>query len=117
VIEDDAPSRHGLQLLLQGWGHRVIAAAGAAEMLELTAAMPGKPSLIISDYRLREHETGIEAIDRLHEEYNDDAIPALLVSGDTDPQRLIEVAARGWPLLHKPVDPALLRAAMAQLLA
>jgi signal transduction histidine kinase/CheY-like chemotaxis protein len=117
VIEDDAPSRHGLQLLLQGWGHRVIAAAGAAGMLELTAAMPGKPSLIISDYRLREHETGIEAIDRLHEEYNDDAIPALLVSGDTDPQRLIEVAARGWPLLHKPVDPALLRAAMAQLLA
>ncbi|MGJ7502426.1 ATP-binding response regulator [Variovorax sp. ZT5P49] len=117
VIEDDAPSRHGLQLLLQGWGHRVVAAAGVAEMLELTAVMPGKPSLIVSDYRLREHETGIEAIDRLHEEYNDDAIPALLVSGDTDPQRLIEVAARGWPLLHKPVDPALLRAAMAQLLA
>lgn len=117
VIEDDAPSRHGLQLLLEGWGHRVAAAAGVAEMLELIATVPGKPRLIVSDYRLREHETGIEAIDRLHEEYNDDAIPALLVSGDTDPQRLIEVAARGWPLLHKPVDPALLRSTIAQLLA
>ncbi|MGJ7530163.1 ATP-binding response regulator [Variovorax sp. GB1P17] len=117
VIEDDAPSRYGLQLLLQGWGHRVVAAAGAAEMLELIEAVPGKPSLIVSDYRLRDHQTGIQAIDRLHEEYNDDTIPALLVSGDTDPQRLIEVAARGWPLLHKPVDPTQLRTAIAQLLA
>jgi len=40
-----------------------------------------------------------------------------LVSGDTDPQRLIEVAQRGLPLLHKPVDPAHLRSTIARLLA
>ena len=117
VIEDDAPSRLGLKLLLEDWGHQVTAAAGPDELLELAAAVPGKPCLILSDYRLREHQTGIEAIDRIREEYNDDAIPALLVSGDTDPQRLIEVAQRELPLLHKPVDPAHLQSAIARLLA
>ena len=46
---------------------------------------PERPALIISDYRLREHETGIHVIERLREEYSDPPIPALLVSGDTDP--------------------------------
>lgn len=104
VIDDDAQNREGLQLLLESWGHRVVAAAGGAEMVERIADVPGKPRLIVSDYRLREHETGIQAIDRLHEEYNDEAIPALLVSGDTDPARLIEAAARSIPVLHKPVE-------------
>jgi len=116
VVDDDAPSRQGLQLLLEGWGLRVLAAVGADELLEAAAAVSGKPELIVSDYRLREHQTGIDAIDRVREEYNDDAIPALLVSGDTDPQRLIEVAQRDLPLLHKPVDPAQLKAAVTRLL-
>jgi len=117
VIEDDAASRLGLQLLLEGWGHRVVAAAGPDELIERAAGVQGKPDLIVSDYRLRAHHNGIEAIERVREEYNDDAIAALLVSGDTDPQRLIEVAQRGLPLLHKPVDPAHLEAAIARLLA
>lgn len=109
VIDDDAQNREGLRLLLESWGHRVIAAAGPDELVEQIAEVPGKPGLIVSDYRLRDHETGIEAIDRLHEEYNDSAIPALLVSGDTDPARLIEAAARSIPILHKPVEVDALR--------
>jgi signal transduction histidine kinase/CheY-like chemotaxis protein len=117
VIDDDAQNREGLQLLLESWGHRVIAAAGPAELVERIADVPGKPGLIVSDYRLREHETGIEAIDRMHEEYNDAAIPALLVSGDTDPARLIEAAARSIPILHKPVEVDALRNWVDKLLA
>lgn len=116
VVDDDAQNREGLQLLLESWGHRVVAAAGVAQLIELIAEVPGKPNLIVSDYRLREHETGIEAIDRVHEEYNDDAIPALLVSGDTDPARLIEAAARSLPVLHKPVEVEALRAWVEKLL-
>jgi len=117
VIDDDAQNREGLKLLLESWGHRVIAAPGTAELVELTADVPGKPGLIVSDYRLREHETGVEAIDRLHEEYNDATIPALLVSGDTDPARLIEAAARAIPILHKPVEVEALRDWVDKLLA
>ena len=117
VVEDDGFSRHGLQQLLESWGYRVLAAGSADELLCLTGAETERPALVISDYRLREHATGIEAIERVREEYNDDGIAALLVSGDTDPGRLAEVAARGWPLLHKPVDPDKLRAAIGQLTA
>lgn len=116
VVDDDAQNREGLQLLLESWGHRVVAAAGVAELVALIADVPGKPNLIVSDYRLREHENGIEAIDRVHEEYNDDAIPALLVSGDTDPARLIEAAARSIPVLHKPVEVDALRTWVEKLL-
>ncbi|WP_185545875.1 hybrid sensor histidine kinase/response regulator [Variovorax sp. KBW07] len=116
MVEDDAESRHGLQLLLESWGHRVVAAESGAQLLKEVTHRPGKPALVISDYRLREGETGVDVIDRVHEEYNDDGIPALLVSGDTDPQRLSEVAARGWQMLHKPVAPAQLRAAINRLL-
>lgn len=117
VAEDDGESRLGLQLLLESWGLRVIAAEGGDELLALAARQPGKPALIVSDYRLRAGETGIDVVDRLHEEYNDDAIPALIVSGDTDPRRLSDVAARGWQMLHKPVDPAQLQATVSQLIA
>lgn len=116
VVDDDAQNREGLQLLLESWGHRVVAAAGVDELVALIADVPGKPNLIVSDYRLREHETGIEAIDRVHEEYNDDGIPALLVSGDTDPARLIEAAARSIPVLHKPVEVDALRSWVEKLL-
>ena len=116
VIEDDVQSRLGLQLL-EGWGYRVLAAGSVEELLLQTAQDMDRVSLIISDYRLREHQTGIDAIKRLHEEYNDEAIPALLVSGDTDPQRLAEVAEHGWPMQNKPVDPDRLRSTIARLLA
>ena len=75
-----------------------------------------RPALIVSDYRLREHETGIHVIERLREEYNDPDLPALLVSGDTDPARLAEAAARGIPLLHKPVQVLALRERVTALL-
>lgn len=68
-----------------------------AQLLELIAAVPEKPHLIVTDDRPGKHETGIKAIHRLHEEYNGDTIPALLVGGDVDPQWLVEVAVRGWP--------------------
>ena len=44
-------------------------------------------------------------------------IPAMLISGDTDPSRLIEASARAWPLLHKPVDSVHLRHVITELLA
>ncbi|WP_191623280.1 ATP-binding response regulator [Pandoraea fibrosis] len=109
VIEDDTENLNGLCLLLNAWGYRTVAGSSGDEIVRAAAAADIKPALIVSDFRLREHETGIDVIDRLHEEFADDTIPAILVSGDTDPQRLVEASARDWPLLHKPVDAELLR--------
>ena len=73
------------------------------------------PDLIISDYRLADGKTGIEAIERLRSEFAS-PVPAFLISGDIDPERLREAHERGYHLLHKPVDPMVLRAMCNQLL-
>lgn len=117
VIEDDADNLNGLRLLLEAWGYRVLSGSSGDEILRAATDSPERPALILSDFRLRDHETGIDAIDRLHEEYADETIPAILISGDTDPRRLTEASARGWPLLHKPVDAASLKQTIEELLA
>jgi len=110
VIEDDAENREGLRLLFQSWDYRHRIVADVADLLEDPAAAREKPDLIISDYRLRDHQTGLDAIERLHRHYDDDWIAAMLVTGDTDPRLLAQAAAHGWPLLHKPLAAEQLKA-------
>jgi len=116
LVDDDAQNLAGLSMLFESWGCRVIAATSGNALFERVLPLAERPALIVSDYRLREHETGIHVIERLREEYNDPDLPALLVSGDTDPARLAEAAARGVPLLHKPVQVQALRDRVAALL-
>lgn len=114
VVDDELPIREGMATLLGGWGHEVIAAASGDEAMRLLASHPRRPDLIICDYRLRNGENGIAVIEALQGEYNH-AIPALLVTGDTAPDRLAEAHASGLLLLHKPVSNSKLRAAIANL--
>ena len=78
------------------------------------AACPAKPALILCDYRLRGGESGLAVADRIRAEYND-TIPAILVTGDTAPDRLAEAEASGLLLMHKPVSNGKLRAAIVNL--
>lgn len=116
VIDDEAAIREAMATLLQGWGYAVISAGSGDEMLDKLASHPACPDLIISDYRLRGEETGVQAIARLQSEYNE-AIPGLLVTGDTAKDRLTEAQASGLVLLHKPVPNGKLRAAIVHLMA
>lgn len=63
------------------------------------------PELVLSDLRLRNDETGIEANDNLREMFGD-AIPDILITGDTDPERIKRVKQAGYEVLQKPVRPA-----------
>ena len=44
-------------------------------------------------------------------------IPAILITGDTSPERMREAYTSGYPLIHKPVRPATLRVAVNQQLS
>jgi len=114
-VDDEAAIQKAMDSLLSSWGHEVIAAGSCDEMLGRLAACPTRPDLIICDYRLRDGENGIDAIARLQSEYNDD-IPAILITGDTAPDRLKEAQASGLLLLHKPVANSKLRAAIGNLM-
>ncbi|MDM0074876.1 hybrid sensor histidine kinase/response regulator [Variovorax sp. J2P1-59] len=102
VIDDDEAVRAGMRQLLSAWGCVCDVADSIEEAQALARAHP--PGLVISDYRLRELRTGAEAIAALRAEFGEN-LPALLITGDTAPQRLREARATGVPLLHKPVSP------------
>jgi signal transduction histidine kinase len=101
VIDDDEIVREGMLHLLQAWGCQ----CDSAESIEdaLAAVKLNVPDMVISDYRLREHRTGVEAIEAVRALHGSN-IPAVLVTGDTAPNRLREAKASGIPLLHKPVS-------------
>jgi signal transduction histidine kinase len=103
VIDDEESVRTGMLLLLRDWGCECQAAESIEEALELARHQP--PDVVISDHRLREQCTGVEAIVALRL-MTGAALPALLITGDTAPDRLREAQASGIPLLHKPVSPS-----------
>ena len=110
LIDDEAIVLRGLSLVLEGWGYKVVAAASLDEAVRLLAALQQKPAVILADYRLREGRTGTEAVRSLRELFHA-AIPSILITGDTAPERLREAEASGLSILHKPIQPpALLRA-------
>jgi two-component system, sensor histidine kinase len=107
VIDDEESVRLGMQSLLDSWGCRCIAAGDAAGALD---ALNGRtPDFIVADLRLRGEDDGIEAIGKLRARLGD-AIPAVLISGDTASEQLRKVSAAGLTLMHKPLKPVRLRA-------
>jgi len=115
VIDDDALVLDGMGGLLRSWGCRVVAEVSETAALARLAELGQQPDLIISDHRLADGKTGIEAIDCLHGVLGI-AIPAFLISGDTTPERLRDARASGYHLLHKPVSPMTLRAMLNRFL-
>lgn len=108
IVEDEISIREGMRLLLEQWGCRVTLAGSEDEAVALIREAGSIPGAIIADYRLRDDRTGAQAIERLHRELQMH-IPALLISGDTAPERLREARSSGYQLMHKPVQPGSLR--------
>jgi two-component system, sensor histidine kinase len=114
VIDDEVAIQEAMCILLAGWGHSVVAAGSCTEMLDQAAGFAVTPDLMISDYRLRGDENGIATIERLRNEFNND-IPAILITGDTAPDRIREATASDCFLMHKPVSNSRLRSAIVNL--
>ncbi len=115
VIDDESAITEAMKSLLTGWGYDVITADSGAQMISNVSRCPVRPSAIICDYRLRGEENGIDVIRLIQSEYNQH-LPAMLITGDTAADRLIEAKASGLLLLHKPVPNGKLRAAIANLI-
>lgn len=115
VLDDDGSVLEAMRNLLEGWGCEVLTTATPEEAEAGIAAGSRLPDMLIVDYRLRQHASGIETIGRLHQVAGH-RVPALVITGDTAPDRLREAQESGYPLLHKPVKPAQLRAVVRQLI-
>jgi signal transduction histidine kinase len=115
VLDDDISVLDAMRPLLERWGCDVITTSSPEEAEAALASGSRLPDMLIVDYRLRRDASGVETIERLHQLARH-RIPALVVTGDTAPDRLREAEESGYPLLHKPVRPAQLRAVMRKLI-
>jgi CheY-like chemotaxis protein len=115
VVDDEEAILAATREVLEQWHCKVVTAVSGAAALEQLAASPRAPDALICDFRLRNHETGIDVIDALRAEFNAD-IPAVLVSGDSAPARMREAEANGLRVLHKPFNENSLRLALTQIL-
>ena len=99
VIDDELMVRQSMRLLLQELGCTVHDAVGSIAAAKIAASE--SIDLILSDMRLAEGDSGIEAIAQVRK--MQPGVRAVLVTGDTAPERLREAQASGLPLLHKPL--------------
>ena len=115
VIDDEQDIRDAMSTLLTQWNLEVRTVMDKSSLLELIKT-EYTPDIIVSDYRLPDDVTGSQLIQKLNQARKQQ-IPAMLITGDTDPQRIAEARSTGLMLLHKPLQPAKLRVAMASLLS
>jgi CheY-like chemotaxis protein len=94
--------------LLQAFGCEVRCAGSIAEALAQCRSMP--PDILLVDLRLRGDENGIAAIRQLRSMHP--GVPAILVSGDTAPDRIKDAHEAGIRMLHKPVPAEILHQAI-----
>jgi signal transduction histidine kinase/CheY-like chemotaxis protein len=116
VLDNDRLVLEGMSGLITSWGCDVVAGENESAILEGLADYGKLPDVIISDYHLHDNKKGIEAIAQLRRAL-DAPIPAFLMSGDMDPEPLQAAQAKGYALLHKPVEPMTLRATLTQIVS
>ncbi len=115
IVEDNLILRHGLENLAQQWGCETFAAASGEEAVELATRRKWRFDAIVTDYRLGAGLNGLEAARRIAED-SGRRYPTLILTGDTAQERIAEIAASGFELLHKPVNADDLRRKLSQLL-
>lgn len=99
VIDDDVAVCRACAMLLEALGCVVML---AQNQHEAEAALAGsRPDVLLVDLRLRDGVNGIDVIRHLRGILG--PVPAVLVSGDTSPDRLRMAAEAGIPMCTKPL--------------
>jgi CheY-like chemotaxis protein len=116
IIEDEPDVLESIGLLLESWGYNVLSANCCDEAMRQLSLAGRKPDLILADYRLQGGTTGAQAINRIRSRLKV-SLPAIILTGDTAPERLRQAKASGHGVLHKPVQPQILRRMIDEALA
>jgi len=104
LIDDERAIREATRELLRPLQVDVLVAASIAEAVELARASAAPIALILSDWRLRGQENGVEAV-RAVRAVCGESTPAVLITGETSPDLLKMAHQSGLVILHKPLQP------------
>lgn len=111
-IEDDLMIIDSMQAYLSGKGCTIVATKTVAEAALECARLQMRPHLVISDYQIDGVPMGFDNIQALREEFNDDDLPAIIITGDTSPDKVLLFKQHNILALHKPLKPEAILAAM-----
>jgi len=111
VVEDEVLLAIDLSDLLTDFGYEVCAIARTADEA-FAAAVLHRPDLVLTDIRLAQGSSGLDAAKRIRAELG---TPSFFISGSID-RALIEQASESAPLgfFSKPYEPRALCSALAQ---
>jgi DNA-binding response OmpR family regulator len=116
LVEDDPMVREALTREVADWGALPIVAGSAEEALSLLAT-PGqpRPAIAIVDRDLGGSVDGPALLDLLRDRMHL-AIPALIVTGATDPATIEALRQSGYRWVTKPIDAEYLERTVGELL-
>jgi signal transduction histidine kinase len=109
VVDDNPLVLAGNRALLEDLGCQVATARDTLAAQTLLPVLADRPIVVLCDLWLSGERSGIEVL-RTLSELSPVAIFGVLISADTRPETIQDAKAAGYPLLHKPVSPAQLRA-------
>lgn len=110
-IEDDPDVIDATSLVLKLHGYDVHTASSSQQAYDQIAEKGLEPDIILSDYRFPGNETGVEIVQKVRTLLGRE-IPAVFMTGDPSVARIGETQMRNCEVLHKPVDPGTLNAAL-----
>ncbi|WP_174567081.1 PAS domain-containing hybrid sensor histidine kinase/response regulator [Rhodanobacter sp. B04] len=112
-LDNDAAILDGMRALLQRWGVECRTALNVEQARHELAR--GPVDLILADYHLADDVDGLQALQLLRVDYPE-LPPAAMITADGSSELKQRARALGYPVLHKPVRPAALRALLTALL-
>ena len=104
LIDDERAIREATSELLRPLGVEVLTASTIAEAVQAVRQSDAPIDVVLSDWRLRGTETGVEAV-RAVRRVCGESTPAVLVTGDTSAEVLTLAHENGLVVLHKPLQP------------
>lgn len=119
VIDDEEAVRASTAAVLRAAGVEVHLADGPAAATDIACRLEAEEGaridVVVCDFRLRNDEDGVSVIAGLHAALRR-AVPAVLITGDTAPDRVQRARYSGLPVLYKPVPAELLLHTLGDLL-
>ena len=103
IVEDEKEVQNGLDILLKSWGHTTFLALNKKEALSMNKK--NNIHIIVSDYQLQNDDNGIDIILSIRKLYQQE-LPAILVTGNTNPSTLKKISRYQIPMLSKPYLPS-----------
>ncbi|MFN9584212.1 MAG: hybrid sensor histidine kinase/response regulator, partial [Pseudomonadaceae bacterium] len=115
VLDNDAAICAGMRTLLEGWGCRVVTALSEEDLACQVDNYHAEADLLIADYHLDDERNGVDAVAQINARRSA-PLPALMITANYSNELKQQMRELGHSLLHKPVRPMKLKAAMSHLM-